>query len=149
MQDFGSPTGGGTSETAENIKTKYESNKNTNAFTDAYKQKLDAINGTGGGGEMTLDDGRVIKRRLVTQMLDGAESTSINHGLDYSKILSVEVCVEVGGYFSVRYPPTDGAVGARSYTATVRKNDVFIMVSAETSEDIKTGKAIILITYLA
>lgn len=46
-QNFGSPTGtgggGGTSETAATIKQKYESNEDTNAFTDANKQKLEGI----------------------------------------------------------------------------------------------------------
>lgn len=44
-QDFGSPTTttGGASETAVSIKTKYESNENTNVFTDADKQKLDGL----------------------------------------------------------------------------------------------------------
>lgn len=44
-QDFGSPTTatGGASETAASIKTKYESNENTNVFTDADKQKLDGL----------------------------------------------------------------------------------------------------------
>jgi len=32
---------GGSSETPETIKQKYESNLNTNAFTDALKEKLD------------------------------------------------------------------------------------------------------------
>ena len=41
---FGSPTGGGgSSETAATIKQKYESNENTNAFTDEDKQKLEGI----------------------------------------------------------------------------------------------------------
>lgn len=44
-QDFGSPTTatGGASETPVSIKTKYESNENTNVFTDADKQKLDGL----------------------------------------------------------------------------------------------------------
>lgn len=44
-QDFGSPTTatGGAGETAASIKTKYESNENTNVFTDADKQKLDSL----------------------------------------------------------------------------------------------------------
>ncbi|WP_394211171.1 hypothetical protein [Psychrobacter piscatorii] len=42
-QSFGSPSLGGTNETAETIKTKYESNENTNAFTDDDKQKLESI----------------------------------------------------------------------------------------------------------
>lgn len=36
-------SGGGSSETAQSIKTKYESNENTNAFTDAEKSKLAGI----------------------------------------------------------------------------------------------------------
>lgn len=45
IKDFaidGLDLGGGGTETASSIKTKYESNTNTNAFTDAYKDKLDA-----------------------------------------------------------------------------------------------------------
>lgn len=44
-QDFGSPNTatGGASETAASIKTKYESNENTNVFTDADKQKLEGM----------------------------------------------------------------------------------------------------------
>lgn len=46
-QNFGSPTstggGGGSSETAATVKTKYESNEDTNAFTDNDKQKLNDI----------------------------------------------------------------------------------------------------------
>lgn len=44
-QDFGSPNTatGGASETPASIKTKYESNENTNVFTDADKQKLNGM----------------------------------------------------------------------------------------------------------
>lgn len=46
-QNFGSPTGTGgggvSSETAATIKQKYESNEDTNVFTDADKQKLENI----------------------------------------------------------------------------------------------------------
>lgn len=43
-QQFGTPkTSGGATETTESIKTKYESNDDTNAFTDADKQKLDGL----------------------------------------------------------------------------------------------------------
>jgi hypothetical protein len=54
-------TGGGT-ETASSIKTKYESNADTNAFTDAEKAKLTGVEtgatagGGGGGGAIAVND---------------------------------------------------------------------------------------------
>lgn len=36
--------GGGVEETADSIKSKYESNANTNALTDSMKNKLDNLN---------------------------------------------------------------------------------------------------------
>lgn len=45
-QHFGTPATSApfSPETAESIKQKYETNLNTNAFTDAYKTKLDSLN---------------------------------------------------------------------------------------------------------
>lgn len=54
-QDFGSPNTatGGASETAASIKTKYESNENTNVFTDADKQKLDGMSNVTAATDIT------------------------------------------------------------------------------------------------
>lgn len=40
-KDIASQLGTGSEETAESIKAKYESNANTNAFTDTLKKKVD------------------------------------------------------------------------------------------------------------
>lgn len=72
-QHFGSPqvSAAGTLETPESVKTKYESNANTNAFTDAQKTKLDALNNAildqNGGQELQVWTGTQAQYDAISQ----------------------------------------------------------------------------------
>lgn len=69
-------------ETAASIKTKYESNPDTNAFTDAEQAKLSAISGTNTGNETattiaTINHGATVKTTLVdADEITGQDSAS-------------------------------------------------------------------------
>lgn len=70
-------TEGGTSETPESIKTKYESNENTNAFTDAEKSKLAGLQKETGQSIADKYEGYEDVKRFTTALkekVDGIET---------------------------------------------------------------------------
>lgn len=105
--------------------------------------------GGSGGGAMTLDDGRVIKQRLITSKLSHTSYTRIPHGLSASDIIAVDVTVYQSQYGYVMLRETNNNGGY--YFVLVNPNDITIALSRTSDESsrVKLQECRILITYLA
>ena len=103
--------GGGSSETSESIKSKYESNPDTNAFTDSHRDKLDSIVvGDSGDSSITTETPETIKSKYESNPDTNAFTDSL-----MSKLESL---------------PTEGAKGDKGDDGTQgiqgEKGDAFV-----------------------
>lgn len=145
-QNFGTPNN---THSPADIKQQYESNPDTNAFSDADKLKLESI-ASGTDSDMTLDDGRAIKQRYLKIPRE-------SHGGMWSFIplgVSVEDIVEVSIFFNydstTLYSTNHVHPNMGEFSWQINNGYLFI-TSLDSTKDSITKKHVlnILITYLA
>jgi len=122
-------------ETAASIKTKYESNANTNAFTDVLKAKLDSITAIFTTGLKTIYDGvvsdlstllstgsRLITTGEITKLANTSNTNTGDQDLSNFTKKQYNSVVHLGNSITI-HPITSFWWGEWGMAATVREND--------------------------
>lgn len=110
----------------------------------------DGTGSTGGGtaSDMTLDDGRLIKQRLLSSGTKSRANWFFTHGLDTTKIIAVSVLVPdtYGGHV----PPNFTEYPNLLYSYLLNSTSVYLYVSTNVDQTTKLFRNTkILVTYLA
>lgn len=107
----------------------------------------DGQDGAGGGGDMTLDDGRLIKQRLLTQDINGKMKIDILHGIDSNNIIAIDTLIKRVGWFSSNHLPSQKS-NVDDFS-TIETNGQITVKFYSPATSLFRGTVYVLITYLA